>query len=894
MVQQSFVNLPFDRYTVAFNQALADEIQSLRKNGGQRTFVNDGCYLGKRGDRYLYSFTADTELFFPDDTPIDLEYRHRKHSGVLISTEGFDLIIGLDSSLPDKEIATAILFTEPWFLLEELKKRFSEIPYRFGSNIALATQLLDKKGQLEVPHQVEGKKLLSVLEQRLGKSFETNEHQQFAIDTVLNRPVSFIWGPPGTGKTKTLGMTVAALVQAGESVLVVAHSNAAVDTAMLSVAQCLQNSSVYQEGLVLRYGTTQLTTLGKFPKLHVRGILREKNPDLIVKIEGLETRKKVLIKQSRQEKLSNLQGQRIKAEIEQVKKELEPLKQELKQKEAELIGKATVVGCTFSKVAIAPEIYRRRFDAAIVDEASMAYIPQCVFASILAKRRIAIFGDFRQLGPISQATTAAAKDWLHTDIFEEAGITEAVNRGYTDPRLVMLQSQYRMHPDISAIPNHLFYKGLLKDGLQVAQQTMPTVNSQPCPGNALVLYDLGQTAARCFSEKQSNSRFNLISALIAVHIAYQNLQAGQDRIGIITPYNAQSRLIQRLFKDLRLSEEKVKAATVHRFQGSEQDLIIFDAVDGYPKREVGRLLAGGMNSTAMRLSNVTISRARGKFVGLVNYDYIQNKLNPSDAFRQLIDRVAKRGRVEKWLWSNSAIENGNLILPGVTYFSTSRAASQAIEGDLGQAKEEIGIYWPTSLASYHFSASALQQGTSDRVRCFVGGVGCQSFGLKLGNTRVWDSRSHNDYGLVGIDRKCLWVYLDPSSPAGGVLRIELAQTVKLLYAFWCLVPDDEVKQGTLEERVARGNLVGLPCPTCGNALWPQEGRLGPYLACTNHKCSYTKPISSSDATNLARLSGTCCGKCRGQVKGRKSDRGVFLGCTNYPQCDWTLSLTRLV
>jgi superfamily I DNA and/or RNA helicase len=123
-----------------------------------------------------------------------------------------------------------------------------------------------------------------------------------------------------------------------------------------------------------------------------------------------------------------------------------------------------VVGCTLSKAAIAPEIYERQFDAVIIDEASMAYIPHCVYAATLAKRRIAIFGDFRQLGPISQAETDNARTWLQRDIFEEAGIIDRVNRNQQDDRMVLLQTQYRMHPSISAIPNHLFYNNQLQDG----------------------------------------------------------------------------------------------------------------------------------------------------------------------------------------------------------------------------------------------------------------------------------------------------------------------------------------------------------------------------------------------------------------------------------------------
>lgn len=48
--------------------ALYDEIRHLRKNGGQKIFLTDGQYLGRRDERYSYTFTADGEIRFPDDT----------------------------------------------------------------------------------------------------------------------------------------------------------------------------------------------------------------------------------------------------------------------------------------------------------------------------------------------------------------------------------------------------------------------------------------------------------------------------------------------------------------------------------------------------------------------------------------------------------------------------------------------------------------------------------------------------------------------------------------------------------------------------------------------------------------------------------------------------------
>lgn len=883
--------MTYEEYQKKFRQALDDEIKALRKSGGQKTYLSDGSFLTKRSGRYIYSFTADTELRFPDDTPVDLQYQDKKYSGTLVLIEGFDLILALEHKIGE-QIATAVLFTSPWFLLEELKKRLEEACYQKGANKKLAEHLLGETNDPPISATGNAQELLNKIEQRLDKPIRRNEHQQTAVDKVLSQKVSFIWGPPGTGKTSTLGITVAALVQAGESVLVVAHSNTAVDTAMKSLAKYLQGTPVYKNGMVLRYGVATPGSLEQFPQLHVRGVARRQNPSLITQIEQLEERRKSLIKQSRGEKLTDLQCQHIQSEIAQVKQALEPLKDELQKKEAELISRATVVGCTLSKAAIAQEVYQRRFDAVVVDEASMAYIPHCAFVSTLANRRVAIFGDFRQLGPISQAETDTAQEWLQRDIFDEAGITQKVNRGKDDSRMVLLKTQYRMYPDISSVPNRLFYNGQLEDGSGVREQTMPIVQNQPCPGHALVLYDLSKISAFCFSEQQSHSRFNLVSALVAVNLAYQSTQANDSSVGIITPYNAQARLIHRLLQDLHLSERQVKAATVHRFQGSEQNLIVFDSVEGSPQTKPGKLVSGGMQSTAMRLSNVAISRAQGKFVGLVNYRYVQDKLDSFNVFRKFIDHVHLRASVQSLTWSTNT-DNGhwNLDLPGVTYFSTSRVALEQIKADLLEAKEELAINWPTSLTENHLSITVLRQCNSRNIRFFLTGQGRNDIAFKLQNTHVWDNQSKMSMGLVGIDRKRLWIYIDPVSTASPVLRLDLPQTTKLLYAFLRLVPDKD--PGSVIEKIAQGESPFGQCPQCGQPLWPTIGEFGPCVACSKVVHHHKRNMTINDATLWARFMNVTCGKCKHQARAYKSYKGVFLGCTKQ-DCNWSISLKSLV
>ncbi len=878
-------------YYPQFISALNDEIEALRTKGGQKTYLSDGQYLGMRDGAYIYSFTADTELKFPDETPVDLEYQRQRYEGKIVSIDGFDVVLALQQFLGDR-IATAILFTEPWFLLEALKERLTEIRYISNTQQARLIQtqamnLLDQSIAMSRPKPAEAKRLLAITAGQLDQNLLYNEHQLTAVAHVLTNPVSFIWGPPGTGKTKTLGLTVAALVNAGKSVLVLAHSNVAVDVAMVGIAQNLKQSPAYEAGRILRYGISYKSEMKHYPRLDVREVLRQQNPQLIANIENLEQSKQKLTQESRQPKLGYDRKQQIKDALGRLNEMLYPLKQELKEREKDLIQQAQVVGCTLSKATIAPTVFEQKFDAVLIDEVSMAYIPHCVFMGSLARNHTAVFGDFRQLAPISQADTFATRRWLERDVFDEAGIVEVVDRGRIDPRLVLLAVQYRMHPDISRIPNRLFYNKLLADGPNVRRDNVPIAATRPEPGQALVLYDTSNISAHCFQDKESHSRFNLISGLMAVQLAYAIVTTSHTRIGIVTPYRAQARLVSRLLRDLKITSEQVYVATVHRFQGSENDIIIFDTVEGPPRRKAGKLVVGVADSTAMRLANVAISRAKGKFISLVNLDYIRFNLNGSDSFRQLVDEIATISPPRAAEWTSPK----KIDFPGAVYYPNGRAARVDFEKDILAAKEEIAIFWSHGLREFHFRAGLLAQRDPGRVRLYVQGAGSGQFDFNLKNTHIWQDRSRLPVGVVGIDRNRLWIYVDPEDPTGPVFHLNLANTAKLLYSFWRLIPEEAGKQTTQQKIAAGKGPVGMPCPKCNNPLWPQTGKYGPYMKCT--VCSYSKKISAKDATEYAQFMGIFCEECGGQAIGRDGRNGVFLGCSNR-NCKWTKSLRQII
>jgi len=896
------------KYITKFDIALEDEIQVLRKTGAQKTYLTNGYYLSKRSNgQYLYAFTADSEIRFQDETPIELEIKNRQNvvKGILVSVEGFDVTLALQEKI-DEKVPAATLNTSPIFLLEALQAHLkTALEKELPVNRELA-ELLVTPDSIPVKDVTgSASQLLPGLEQRFDIQILLNPAQEAAIEQVLSHKVSFIWGPPGTGKTTTLGMTVAALTMAGESVLILSHSNMAVDTAMLSVAKYLSKSPSYNEGLILRHGVPIPKILDDYPMLRAKKVLERVEPEFIVAIDLLKQQKKDYYKQLRyQSKLINKktpeyykkqikeQIKDITAQIKLVEKKLKPLEESRKAKENQLVMRAEVVGCTLSKAAIAEEILPNKYDTVIVDEASMVSIPQCVFAALLAKRRIAIYGDFRQLGPIAKADTLAAKEWLKRDIFDQSGVMTRVNRQEPEPRMIMLQTQYRMYPAIADIPNRLCYNQLLLNGTNVEIDNQETIKRIPFSGEALVVQDVSRLMAHCIKETESHSRFNILSALIAANAAYQATVGNPlVQIGIITPYNAQSRLIHRLLRDLE-KDEQVKASTVHRFQGSERSVIIFDAVDSDPNATIGLPLQGGEYSGAMRLANVAISRAQGKFIGVMNVRYIRSRLASTQfqAFRKFTEYLYTSAKKNESIYDlDWAGFTETVNLPGVTCFKDVESARGALEESLIAAQDNVAIYWPCQTFDNHFDSRILSKINQQGVGFYLAGSQGAEAGLALRNTQIWNNEMTTTSGFIGVSEHCLWIFQNLTDKKAGVLKLELKKTVNLLYGFLRLIPH-------------RKTLPPDPNPfgtcNCQRPMWITSIGRAYWVACLKypqHPDHDRRKIKPDDATTIADLTKQLCSQCGSKLIGRSapSNGHMILVCSSQ-QCDSMMSLSDLI
>lgn len=75
------------------------------------------------------------------------------------------------------------------------------------------------------------------------------------------------------------------------------------------------------------------------------------------------------------------------------------------------------------------------------------------------------------------------------------------------------------------------------------------------------------------------------------------------------------------------------------------------------------------------------------------------------------------------------------------------------------------------------------------------------------------------------------------------------------------------------------------CPECGSILIERKGKFGKFLGCSDYpNCRYTLDLGPASED----VSGdSICPECGGILRERKGKFGKFLGCSNYPDCRFT-------
>lgn len=499
--------------------------------------------------------------------------------------------------------------------------------------------------------------------------WDVNRAQSEAINAALeNEGFSLIQGPPGSGKTKTIVAIVGGLLTqalnssstgtkisvpkqngtggAGfgndapsKKLLVCAPSNAAVDELVMRLKSGVKTKGGKHHQLnVVRIGRSEAINAQvvdvTMDELVAKKIgrntgdeqkQRERNAELFTehgKISGLlkelygkkdsgEIKDKALSELEAQIVAIRKKKQELGARIDNAKDSERNAgrEAELNRKKAQqaVLDEAHVICATLS--GSGHDMFQSLnidLETVIIDEAA-----QCVEMSSLIPLKYGcvkciMVGDPKQLPPTVFSKEAAKFQ------YEQSLFVRMQNNWPGEVHL--LDTQYRMHPQISAFPSQAFYDGLLKDG-----QGMAGLRQRPWHASSILApYRFFDVTGQHQAAPKGHSLINLAEIDIALAL-YERLIADfrdydfNNRIGIITPYKSQLRALKERFSRQygKGITETIEFNTTDAFQGRESEIIIFSCVRASPSGGIGFL-------QDIRRMNVGLTRAKSSLWVLGN------------------------------------------------------------------------------------------------------------------------------------------------------------------------------------------------------------------------------------------------------------------------------------
>lgn len=222
--------------------ALKAELEAARRltSSERTTTLNGGLRLRQEGTSFIYQFN-EMSGFPPDEgAQISMTVGTVMGKGRYLGEVNDSFAVLVDKDFGNS-IEQGSITSDPLFLIEQQIELLTK-ESSFKSSVALASL------GLAVSPQVSPLTLSADFVSGL------NPFQADALRVVATNPVTYIWGPPGTGKTVTMGSLVAALANLGQKVLLVSNTNLAVDTAL---EQCLNRftaTTTLTDGVMLRLG----------------------------------------------------------------------------------------------------------------------------------------------------------------------------------------------------------------------------------------------------------------------------------------------------------------------------------------------------------------------------------------------------------------------------------------------------------------------------------------------------------------------------------------------------------------------------------------------------------------------------------------------------------------
>lgn len=459
-----------------------------------------------------------------------------------------------------------------------------------------------------------------------------NQYQCAAL--AMSSPLVYVWGAPGTGKTKhVLASCVLSHIRAGKKVILAAPTNNALEQSLSGLLRALSDEAgIDPAGKVLRLGVPGEMFHKIWLDICEDGALNRLKTMISEEISRLQYRN------AQMDRALAVREGKAGAGAEDFFPEMsaEALKTQKKKNTAavnDLLSKsrklsergimsaidqfsvvaATVDTCLFK---ISPDGAFRP-DHVFLDEAGYCNVIKGM--TLLAFRKpLTLLGDHKQLPPVfegeqellREADQQLARLWKISSLYMENIISCEDLKSFClrDPQRPLfdrmqtapLTETHRFGPELAAVLARRIY------GSRFCSRS---------ENETKILYiDAPKKPSDREKDEEGKHRRVSHSEAAGIRILMEhNLSHVGVTVGIITPYRKQRRLLSdtmdRLLKKYRMEDEDMEddIVTVHQSQGREWDIVLFSVTDAYDEKY---FTDTARYPQTLNLINTAISRAK--------------------------------------------------------------------------------------------------------------------------------------------------------------------------------------------------------------------------------------------------------------------------------------------
>lgn len=234
-----------------FAEAVHAELSELGKKGGEQRYeLHAGQRITPEKSPYtIYRFILADNTLVPEDASGTLEIESRQFKATIVSQESSHIDVQIEAAETlGQFVSRALLRVDDLGLLRKLAEALETVASGTEPVSPLMTGMFHPKSNAARKLSLPATRALNGI---------TGE-QRSVLEQACASEITFVWGPPGTGKTYVIAHLIAALVARGERVLMTSHTHAAVDQSIYESvkpgAGPLVNTDLERDGRIVRVG----------------------------------------------------------------------------------------------------------------------------------------------------------------------------------------------------------------------------------------------------------------------------------------------------------------------------------------------------------------------------------------------------------------------------------------------------------------------------------------------------------------------------------------------------------------------------------------------------------------------------------------------------------------